>query len=278
MADALRTEGSVAARTKGLPATISSLTRDLKALGVPGGGTVLVHSSLSALGWVVGGEEAVILALESALGDPGTLLMPAHSLHAPEPALWTNPPVPESWWTLIRAEWPPYDRDLSPTRGLGRVAELFRHQRGTERSLHPSYSFSARGPNARPLLDGHSLDGGLGEGSPLARLYELDGWVLLLGVDHGANTSLHLAEYRAQWPSKQSGRPRAARFVRDGSVVQGEMQDLELNSDDFATIGQALERETTSVKTGTVGDGTGRLMRQRPAVDFAVAWMERNRR
>jgi aminoglycoside 3-N-acetyltransferase len=270
-------EADAVARTRGPPATHATLARDLTALGVAPGSTVLVHSSLSALGWVVGGAEAVVLALESALGEDGTLVMPAYSLNAPEPSLWRNPPVPEAWWPTVRDDWPPFDPDLSPTVRIGSVPETFRHQRGTRRSCHPNDSFCARGPNARRLLEGHTLDNGLGEGSPLARLYELGASVLLLGVDHSVNSSMHLAEYRAIWPGKRPRPPGRARVVRDGGVTEAGFHDLDLNSDDFARIGEAIERETELVTRGPVGGGTGRLMPQREIVDFAVRWIERNR-
>jgi aminoglycoside 3-N-acetyltransferase len=270
-------EAEAVARTTGPPATIGSLADDLGRLGLREGSTVLVHSSLSALGWVVGGAEAVVLGLEKALGSEGTLMMPAYSMNGPEPSAWQNPPVPEPWWQTIREEWPPFDRDLSPSLRLGAIAETFRKQRGTERSLHPNDSFCARGPNARRLLDHHSLDDGLGEGSPLGRLYDLRGEVLLLGVDHSSNSSFHLAEYRAKWPSKPISRTRRARMTRDGSVVSVDFRDLDLSSDDFGQLGEDLEAETAVVKIGRVALATGRLMEQRTAVDFALRWIEAHR-
>src|SRR5208282_12844 len=265
------------ARTPGAPATRSSLCSDLRKLGLATGSTVLVHSSLSALGWVVGGAEAVVLALEEVLGESGTLMMPAYSMNAPEPALWKDPPVPESWWETIRSEWPPFDPDLSPPRRLGTIPETFRIQRGTVRSYHPNHSFCARGPNALRLVENHALDDSMGEGSPLARLYELRGGVVLLGVDHSSNSSIHLAEYRAKWPGKHAEQPRRARVLRNGVPVGVSMKDLDLNSDDFGTLGQQFEVETGSVRTGPVGVGTGRLMGQRTLVDYAVSWMEAHR-
>ncbi len=278
MTDPHRGEASSVAKTPGPPPTRSSLGSDLRKLGLESGATVLVHSSLSALGWVVGGAEAVVLALEEVLGEGGTLMMPAYSMNAPEPALWKDPPVPESWWETIRSEWPPFDPDLSPPLRLGTIPETFRHQRGSVRSYHPNHSFCARGPNALRLLENHALDDSMGEGSPLARLYELRGGVLLLGVDHSSNSSIHLAEYRAHWHGKHSEQNRRARVLRKGALVEISMKDLDLNSDDFGTLGERFESETGSVRTGPVGVGRGRLMDQRTLVDYAVGWMEAHRK
>jgi aminoglycoside 3-N-acetyltransferase len=258
------------------PATIDSLRSDLLALGLRSGMTVLVHSSLSALGWVSGGPVAVILALEMVLGDGGTLIMPTHSTDLSDPAHWQNPPVPQAWWEVIRETMPAYDPDLSHTRGMGIIPETFRKQRGVIRSSHPLDSFAARGAAAHFICADHSLDYGLGERSPLARLYESEGWVLLLGVGHENNTSLHLAEYRAEYASKKvviNGAP----ILVEGNRQWVKIQDIDLNSDDFMTIGADYETETSQVLRGYVAQGEAMLMPQKTLVDYGVQWMEKNR-
>jgi len=67
---------------------------------------------------------------------------------------------------------------------------------GAYRSSHPQFSFAAVGSAAQQLTADQRLSDACGEGSPLARLYEPDGRVLVLGVGHDNNTPLHLAEYR----------------------------------------------------------------------------------
>ena len=178
------------------PATVDSLLADLRRLGDLTGETVLVHSSLSALGWVAGAEQAVVEALRRWVGPEGTLVVPAHSGTFTDPARWGNPPVPRDWWQVLYDHMPAFDPATSPTRGMGAIAECVRHLPGARRSSHPHVSFAAVGPNAEAITRSHPLADGLGDQSPLAVLYDLDAWVLLLGVGHANNTSLHLAEYR----------------------------------------------------------------------------------
>ena len=269
-------EAEAIRRTKGSPATVESISRELIHLGVEPGMVLLVHSSLSSMGWVSGGPVAVILALEGVLGPQGTLVMPTHSGDLSDPANWQNPPVPQDWWEIIRESMPAYDSDLTPTRMMGRIAETFRKQRGVLRSNHPQVSFSAWGAKAVQITEEHELDYGLGDGSPLARIYNLEGWVLLLGVGYGNNTSLHLAEARASYPGKKlvtSGAP----ILKDGERVWMEIKDIDLDAADFRELGEGFECEIDSVCRGKVAQADCLLMPQRPLVDYAVKWMENNR-
>ena len=257
------------------PATVDSLTRDLRALGLAAGDDVIVHASLSSLGWVCGEAVAVITALQNAISPGGTLMMPAFTGGNSEPSMWENPPVPESWWPTIRASTPAFDPERTPTRMIGRIAETFRAYPDVIRSDHPSTSFTAWGPNAEALLKDHRAEIDLGEGSPLSRLYDRDGRVLLLGVGHANDSSMHLAEYRATWAGKTSRRQGAA-VTRDGRRQWLEYEGLDYDDDDFEKIGDAFA-ETGRETRGPVGQATARLMSQRDVVDFAAAWMTENR-
>ncbi|AZN43741.1 AAC(3) family N-acetyltransferase [Paenibacillus albus] len=240
--------------------------------------TIIVHSSLKSMNrWIVGGASAVVMALEDAIGEAGTLVMPTHSGDLSDPAPWQYPPVPEAWWPLIREEMPAFQPDLTPTRGMGAVVECFRKQEGTMRSYHPQVSFAARGPQAAYLTAGHSLAFGLGEQSPLAKLYERGASVLLFGVDHSNNTSLHLAEYRASYASKQQVTNYSPILV-NGRREWTAYEDVNVNSDDFDVLGLAFEEETGCVKLGQIGDAVIRLVPVRELVDYGVKWLEANRK
>src|SRR3981189_3317470 len=101
--------------------SIDSISNDLFKLGVRNGDILLVHTSLSSLGWVCGGAQAVLMALKQAVGNSGTLVMPAHSGGISDPAEWSNPPVPKEWIEKIYESMPAFDVDLSLTRGMGRI-------------------------------------------------------------------------------------------------------------------------------------------------------------
>ena len=258
------------------PVTVESLCADLRALGVESGMTLLVHSSLSALGWVCGGAQAVVLALQEVLGSQGTLAMPTHSGDFSDPAPWQHPPVPENWWETIRQTMPAYDAAMTPTRKMGRIVECFRSQRDVLRSAHPHVSFAASGPLAEQITADHGLEFSLGEHSPLARLYELDAWVLLLGVGHGNNTSLHLAETRAKNAGRKTTQAQAP-IMKDGRRQWVMFTDVDYDDEDFTRIGEAFEAQADQLCVAKIGYGKGRLFRQRPLVDYAVKWIEENR-
>lgn len=269
-------EADAVEKTKGMPATVQSLASDLSALGISRGMTLLVHSSLSSLGWVCGGPVAVVLALEKALGPEGTLALPTHSSDLSEPSRWRHPPVPEPWWEVIRQEMPVYDVDMTPTRGMGAIAECFRRQKGTLRSSHPSISFAARGPLAKTLTENIGLDFPTGKGSFLERLYEVDGYVLLLGTGFDCVTSLHLAEVRAEYPSKKIVKCGAPIIV-NGERRWVEFDDIDYDDSDFTKIGSAFAEDPSRVRKGIVGSGGAMVMSHKSLVDFATKWMEENR-
>ena len=248
----------------------------LDQLGVRPGQVVMVHTSLSSLGFVCGGAQVVIEALLEAVGEEGTVMMPTQSWKNLDPAAGVHWEEPEQWWPLIRENWPAYDKNITPTNTMGAVAEMFRKWPETLRSDHPARSVAARGKYAQYLTENHDLSNIFGEGSPIGKLYELDGQVLLIGVGYDKNTSLHLADVRAEYPGKHTIFESSA-VMEDGKRVWKTYETLYVDGEDFDAIGEAFEK-AHPVKKTTLGNGTLTLMSQRQLVDFAVAWISENRR
>lgn len=253
---------------------MSTLATDLRGLGLSAGDTVLVHSSVRALGFVVGKVQAVVRALLDVVGPAGTLVVPTHTPFNSDPAGWRNPPVPPAWWPIIREQSPGFDPACTPSRHMGVLAETVRTWSAALRSVHPHVSFAALGEGARAMTGDHRLEEGLGERSPLGALYREHGKVLLLGCGHERNTSLHLAECRqAQTRMTDYGAP--VRDV-DGNSRWVAWTAPAADASDFADIGFAYEA-AGAVKVGPVGSAVARLMPQRDLVDFATIWMARHR-
>jgi aminoglycoside 3-N-acetyltransferase len=255
------------------PQTRASVGKDLSTLGLSAGDTVLVHSSLRSLGWVCGGAVAVVQALLDVLGPTGTLIVPTQTTGNSDPKHWSRPPVPESWWPIIREHMPAYEASVTPSVGLGAITEMVRTWPGAVRSGHPHTSFAAVGANADVLMAGHELTCQLGERSPLAALERAEAKVLLLGVGFGSCTAFHLAEYRIP-------NPPMFEFGTAMHTAHGRRWitwvDVATNSDDFTDLGAAYE-QASAVTVGKVGEADCRLFPVRDAVAFAVWWLAEHR-
>lgn len=248
----------------------------LKHVGVHPGQTVMVHTSLSSLGFVCGGAQTVIEALLECVGDDGTIMMPAQSWKNLDPETGVHWEVPEEWWPVIRENWPAYNKEITPTNTVGAVAEMFRKWPGTLRSDHPARSVAAWGKHAEYLTRDHDLSNIFGDGSPIGKLYELDGDVLLIGVGYDKNTSLHLADVRADYPGKHETTEHSAVMV-NGQREWKAYRTLYVDGEDFEEIGAAFESQRKTVRE-PLGNSSICLVRQREIVDFAVEWIQENRK
>jgi aminoglycoside 3-N-acetyltransferase len=264
------------AAAAGAPVSRTELADDLRALGVTAGQTVLVHASLSAIGWVDGGPRTVVAALHDVVGPTGNLVAPtgtAENSYTSRAFLENVKDFNSAQMVGFRGRMRPFDVNSTPT-SAGAIAEAVRTTPGAVRSRHPQSSFAAIGPQAVIMMAGHQFNCHLGEESPLGQLYEHNAVVLMLGVTYRACSALHLAEYRyvTDPPRTTYSCVVATRGKRRWMTYR----DVVLDDTEFETIGESLDKELP-MRRGYVGSAESRLMSLCDVVDFAAQWMARHR-
>lgn len=221
------------------------VTAQLRALGVREGGVLLVHMSFRAVRPVAGGPLGLIAALREALGPDGTLVMPSDTGDDDtlfDPA--TTPVTPD----------------------LGATADLFWRLPGVKRTDH-FCGYAASGPAAEQITAAPGTAPPSAPGSAIDVVRELDGQVLLLGVGHDANTTVHLAELLGGVPY---GVPRHYTALRGGRPVRVDYLENDHCCERFALLDDWLRAEGLQ-REGTVGHAEARLANARDVVRIAVA-------
>ncbi len=254
----------------------SDIADALQRAGLQRGDSVMVHTSLGKIGYVCGGAQAVIEGLIEIVGEGGTIMMPTQSWKNLDPETGVHWDADKTDWDRIRENWPAYNKAITPTNTMGAVAEMFRSWPGTVRSDHPARSVAAWGKHAEYLTKNHDLSDIFGDTSPIGKFYALDGKVLLIGVDYDKNTSIHLADVRAGYPGKHTCVEHSA-VMENGKRVWKAYETLYVEGEDFTEIGTAFEAAHI-VHKEAIGGTELKIMKQRELVDFAVAWIEKNRK
>lgn len=271
----------MSAPPRGVPGALT-LAAQLRRLGVRPGMRLMAHASLSGTGLRA---EVLREALTGLLGRRGTLVVPAftasNSVTSASHRRRTAGLTPEQV-AAFRERMPAYDPLLSPSEGMGVLAEAVRTAPGAARSAHPQTSFAAVGRDAARLCSGHRIESHMGEDSPLGKLCWEGGQVLMINVGFSVCTAFHLAEYRIPKPPLRMyecvvkvNHPG----VRPGRQQGGEWtayEDVELDDSDFAEIGGTFP--DSRVRRGWVGGAPAMLFSIPDAVDHAREWMTENRR
>jgi len=258
------------------PITKKQIVTDLQTIGLQKGDIVIVHSSQSKMGWIVGGANAIIEALMDLLTPEGTLVMVAHSSGNSDPTKWQYPPVPKEWIPIIKAEMLPFNPATTPTRGIGTIPEVFRTYPGVRRSAHPQVSVVVWGKNASQIVQLHPYGQAFGDQTPYEKLYLLNGKVLLLGVDHINNTMLHHAEWKANIPNHPS-QVQGAAVMDKGKRIWASWEEIVDDDEDFLAVGHAYEK-SIDYKPSKVGNAIAKLLSLRDLIDFAVPWFREHRK
>jgi aminoglycoside 3-N-acetyltransferase len=264
------------------PITRSDLVTELSAIGVEAGQVLMLHASLSSIGFVIGGPDSVVLALQEVLGADGTLIAFASWDHAP-------PDDDSDWSEAAREAYlrdpPAFDVLVSASaRYVGRLPERIRTWPGAIRSTHPEASFVALGGSARWLTEDQPTNHPYGAGSPLDKVLEAKGSILMLGAPLETITMLHHAEELSHVPNKKSVH-YSAPVRTPGGIEWLEVHDINTSMGAFPYEPVVGDRDSFEViaeealRAGIgherrIGESRSVLFPAEQLVSFAVAWME----
>ncbi len=236
--------------------------------GLRPGGSVMLHSSYKSLGGVEGGPGAVIDAFCEVLGPAGTLMAPTLLFNGSHERFLANYPDD-------------IDLRVTPSR-MGVLTETVRGREGAVRSVHPTHPAAAVGGRAEEMTRLHHLDEtAVGPNSPWALNAAAGGWIVLLGVTHTCNTTLHyLEEAYTHWALADEPvevslidtagqrrtmriRPHRAGLKREYLKVELVLKEAGLQTD--VTIGEATVR---LVRAAGLVERIGRIVREQ--TDFLL--------
>lgn len=209
------------------------LFKDLRDLGVESGDLLCVHSSYKSIGAVKGGADTVIKSLLAAVGDTGTLLFPAFTFY------------------LLNEENPVFDVAESPSC-VGYLSEFFRRNYATGRSIHLSHSYSACGRHANKLLTHDLAITPCGIESPLGKLMQMGGKILMIGCGYNTLTAAHVAEEKMKVPYVRFKDNPGACYRKDGQTYPLPSKTVYPFHYDFERMAPYLEK-SDAVRYGKFG-------------------------
>ena len=220
----------------------TDLAQQFRAGGIDLGDSILVHSSLSSLGWVDGGANTVIDALMESVGEEGTLLFPTLTRSQDD-----SPEDP-----------PKFDARNTPC-WTGAIPEASRSYPGALRSLHPSHSVTAIGRLAEWFTSSHQFTRTpCGCGSPYDKLADIGGKIVLIGVKQNCNTSFHMAEEIAGVPYVVHDVPMDL-VMTDMNGDPVEMRGLRMHAGIF--LGEKAGRDYNALEPQMIEQGICRIGR-----------------
>jgi len=234
--------------------TKEHITSELRRLGIQPGDRLIAHSSLRAFGWVQGGAEAVVEALLDTVGPTGAVMVP----------------------TFNHSRVKVFDPETTPSHN-GAITEALRKRPNAVRSLHPTHPYAAIGRDAADLTAANLEVGTFDPASPLGKLAERGGWIVLLGVGMGANTCIHIGQATAQAHCLGYGHERS--FIK----LDGEVREVHstlwrrgrcpIEARPERSEGSPVEtrmRQRDLIHDGQVGDAEVHVMRGRDVIAVTV--------
>jgi aminoglycoside 3-N-acetyltransferase len=234
--------------------TRESIANDLSRLGLELGDVVFFHSSLSSLGWVEGGADAVVDAFLDVVGPEGLII------------------VPTLTWCFATdgPRGPAFDPRETPSR-VGAISEALRRRPNAHRSAHPTHSIAGLGRRAKELVAGHDTTSTFGKDGPYRRYVDWGAKILFLGVPHTRNTTLHAVEDWLDMPYLEN--EKAIVKGPDGEPVVVDVTTSPSGHRDFYREGSKVEimlRSQGLMRTGKVAAADSFWMPSQEMVEAVV--------
>ena len=266
-----------------LEVTKRQLVTEIRKLGLSEGQTVMLHASVKSIGHIAGGPQTILEAILEILTSSGTLMMLV---------AWEDTP-----YNIFNAsfqddidKWPEKNRQKCPTfdpehsradiKKMGILTEYLRTYPGSLRSPHP-LGYTAVGKLAQHVLKDQQWQYREGPGSPLEKLCDVGGKVLLLGAPTETVTLIHFAEYIADIPNKKTVRYKMP-IIQNGERVWKDFEEYDFINgivpwpeDYFKSIVDEYIEKGNGVQ-GSVGMAKCHLFEAKDLINFGVNWMERN--
>ena len=241
------------------------------------GDVVMVHASLRAVGDILGGPDVLIDAIVEATGADGTMMMYVGCQEPFDDVGRKQWPAEETDFVLEHC--PVFDPATArAAREFGALAELFRTRPGVKCSANPGARMAASGAKAEWLTEDHPLDYGYGPGSPLAKLCETGGKILLIGSSADDATVLHYAEHIAPIEGKRVVHIKSP-LLRDGRRTWVDIEEYDTSTGvvDWPNgfLADIVRRflATKHARTGRIGDADSHLLDAASLVEFAIPLM-----
>jgi len=240
--------------------TKNRIKKDLRNLRLKKGDWLLVHSSLKSLGCVKGGADTVIDAVMEVISKSGLFMVPTFT--------FTN-------FT------PFFDPEKTPSQ-MGLITETLRQREESVRSWHPRHSVGVLGEKTKEVVSGHLQAGSVGKGSPIDKLAKKGGYVLLLGVGHTANTTIHTAEVYAGLPylytvkdSPDFPEQGLVKIPHNGKKIKVDLPPYPTCSEGFWKL-ELLLRNRGQIRYGKVGQAHCQLIKCQDIVDAASSLLRQD--
>ncbi len=233
--------------------TKNRIKKDLRNLGLKEGDWVLMHSSLKSLGYVKGGADTVIDAAMEVIGESGLLMVP----------------------TFTFTNFTPFFNPENTPSQMGLITGTLRLREESVRSCHPRHSVGVLGEKTKEVVSGHLQAGSVGKGSPIDKLAKQGGYVLLLGVEHTVNTTIHTAEVYAELPylytvkdSPDFPEQAVVKTPNNGEKIKVDLAPYPTCSEGFWKL-EPLMRDKGEIRYGKVGQAHCQLMKSQDIIDTA---------